>query len=65
MGDAGKEGEARRALQRLDAESEKLLGGSHDDQIGDDRIEILGKRIGRIVAYGLAAGLLYYLWTLM
>jgi hypothetical protein len=59
------EDEARRALNRLEAESEKLLGGAQDNRAEDDRMEILGKRIARILSYGLAAGLLYYLWTLL
>ena len=57
-----REDEARRALKRLDEQSEKLLGTAPADPPTDDRIEILGKRIARVIAYGLAAWLIYALW---
>ena len=57
-----REEEARRALNRLDTESEKMLGVRLPDQPTDDPIEILGKRIARIISVFLAAGLMFYLW---
>ena len=56
------EEEARRDLERLEREREKLFHGTpsaaNDD---DDPIEILGKRIARILGPAIAAGLLLYL----
>jgi len=60
-----REEEARKALQRLDSEAEKSLGASHGSFDEEDRIERLGKRLGRWLSYLLALGLLYYLWTLL
>jgi hypothetical protein len=57
------EEEARRTLKRLEEQSEKLLGAPAADGPGGDRIEILGKRIARVIAYGLAAWLIYALWS--
>jgi len=57
-----REEEAKRALERINTESEKLLGGQLLDQPTDDPIEILGKRIARIISIFLAAGLMFYLW---
>ena len=56
------EDEARRALKRLEEQSEKLLGAAPDDPPADDRIERLGKRIARVIAYALAGYLIYTLW---
>ena len=57
------EEEARAALRRLDQQSEKILTGSHPEVSSeDDKIEILGKRIARILSVILAAGLILYLW---
>jgi hypothetical protein len=64
-GKTDKEDEAKRTLKRLEAESERLPRGVHGDQAEDDRIEMLGKRIARILSFVLAAGLVYYLWTLL
>lgn len=53
---------ARRDLERIEAEREKLFHGSpapaSDD---DDPIEKLGRRIARILGPLLAAGMLLYL----
>jgi hypothetical protein len=58
-----REEEARAALKRLDQQSEKIITGSHPDEAPeDDRIEILGKRIARIISVILALGLIVYLW---
>jgi hypothetical protein len=54
---------AHRDLQRLNEQSEKLLGAGSSDppEPSEDRIEILGRRIGRSIGYVLATGLLIYL----
>jgi len=54
---------ARRDLERMDEQSEKLLGtaGSDAPEPSEDRIEIIGRRIGRSLGYLLATGLLIYL----
>jgi hypothetical protein len=57
-----REEEARAALKRLDQQSEKILGAQPIEKPEDDRIEILGKRIARILSVVLLAGLLVYLW---
>ena len=53
---------ARRDLERIEAEREKLFHGTpsaaNDD---DDPMEVLGKRIARILGPLLAAGLFLYL----
>jgi hypothetical protein len=57
------EEEARAELKRLDQQSEKMITGSHPDAPPeDDKIEILGKRIARIISVILAVGLIIYLW---
>lgn len=56
------EDEARRALKRLEEQSEKLLGGAPGGEPAEDKIELLGQRIARIIAYALAAFLIYWLW---
>jgi hypothetical protein len=55
--------QARRDLERLTEQSEKLMGaGSGEPPDGtQDRIEIWGRRIGRSLGYILATGLLIYL----
>lgn len=55
--------QARRSLERLNEQSEKLFGaGSAEPPEGtEDRIEILGRRIGRGLGYLIATGLLVYL----
>ena len=56
------EEKARRDLARLEAEREKLFHGTptaaNDD---DDPMEVLGKRIARVLGPLIAAGLLLYL----
>jgi hypothetical protein len=54
---------ARRDLERMHEQSEKLLGAgsSEPPQQSEDRIEILGRRIGRSIGYVFATGLLIYL----
>ena len=56
------EDRAKRDLERLEAEREKLLHGGPPAPGGeDDPMEILGRRIARILGPLLAAGLLLYL----
>lgn len=56
------EEKARRDLERMEAEREKLLHGGPPTPGGeDDPMEILGRRIARILGPLLAAGLLLYL----
>lgn len=50
-------------LRRLDQQSEKLMGAAPAEPPVDDAIEVLGKKIARVLAYAMAAGLLYYLWA--
>jgi hypothetical protein len=58
-----REEEARATLKRLDQQSEKIITGSHPHEPSqDDKIEILGKRIARILSVILAIGLVIYLW---
>jgi len=54
---------ARRDLERMGEQSEKLFGAGRIDPptASDDRIEIIGRRIGRSLGYILATGLLIYL----
>lgn len=55
--------QARRDLDRLTQQSEKLMGagsGAPPDP-GQDRIEILGRRVGRGLGYLIATSLLIYL----
>lgn len=55
--------EARRDLQRMHEQSEKLITGPRqgDDDDEGDPIVIFGKRIGRGIGYVVAVGLLFYL----
>ena len=56
------EEKARRDLARLEAEREKLLHGAPSSDVdGSDPMEILGKRIARVLGPVLAAALLLYL----
>ncbi|MGE0007932.1 MAG: hypothetical protein AB7S92_20420 [Parvibaculaceae bacterium] len=60
-----REEEARATLERLDQQSEKIITGARSDETSaDDRIEILGKRIARILSVVLAVGLIIYLWRI-
>jgi hypothetical protein len=54
--------EADRTLRRLDEQAEKILGHRAADPEAEDRIEILGKRIGRVLSIILAVVLIIYLW---
>lgn len=57
-----REEEARNALKRLDQQSEKLLGAPPPHEDTDDKIEILGKRIARVLSMIIMAVLIIYLW---
>lgn len=57
-----REEEARKALKRLDQQSEKLLGAEPAEEPAEDKIEILGKRIARVLSLALLVGLVIYLW---
>jgi hypothetical protein len=54
---------ARRDLDRMGEQSEKLFGAGRSDppDPSKDRIEIIGRRIGRSLGYVLGAGLIIYL----
>ena len=56
-------GKARRDLDRMGEQSEKLFGAGHSDpgSPSEDRIEVIGRRIGRGIGYVLGAGLIVYL----
>jgi hypothetical protein len=55
--------QARRNLDRLSEQSEKLMGAGHDGprEAPDDPIELWGRRIGRSLGYLIATALLFYL----
>jgi hypothetical protein len=58
-----REDEAKRSLERLDEQSEKILGaGTGPPREAEDNIERLGRRIARIISAALAAFLVYWLW---
>lgn len=57
-----REEEARAALKRLDQQSEKILGAAPVEAPENDKIEILGKRIARIISMIILVVLLVYLW---
>ena len=57
-----REEEARKALKRLDEQSEKILGAPPVETPETDRIEILGKRIARILSVIILVALIVYLW---
>jgi hypothetical protein len=55
---------ARADLKRLSEQSEKLLGASDGNPAEpEDRIEVIGRRIGHIVGYLAGALLLWHLLT--
>lgn len=56
-----REDDARRDLDRLEREREKLFHGTPAEGGEDDPIEVLGRRIARILGPALGAGLLFYL----
>ena len=57
-----REEEARATLRRLDQQSEKILGAQQIEEAENDRIEILGKRIARVVSTIVRVVLVVYLW---
>jgi hypothetical protein len=57
-----REDEARRALERMENEAEKLFS-SPPPAPPEDRIEILGRRIARVLGWLLAAAILAYLYA--
>ena len=57
-----REEEARKALRRLDEQAEKILGAPPAETPDTDKIEILGKRIARILSMIMFVGLVIYLW---
>jgi hypothetical protein len=57
-----REDEAKRALERLDEQSEKILGAGKGEAPEEDHIERLGRRIARVLSYALGAFLIYWLW---
>jgi hypothetical protein len=57
-----REDEARRALERMENEAEKLFSPPPPAP-PEDGIEILGRRIGRILGYVLAVALIVYLYA--
>lgn len=57
-----REEEARAALKRLDQQSEKILGAQSLEEPENDPIEILGKRIARVLSVIILVGLIVYLW---
>ncbi len=57
-----REDDARHNLERMENEAEKLFS-SPPQAPPEDRIEVLGRRIGRILGYVLAAALIVYLYA--
>jgi len=57
-----REEEARAALKRLDQQSEKILGAQPIEQAENDKIEILGRRIARVISTIVLVVLVVYLW---
>jgi hypothetical protein len=53
--------QARRDLERLESERERMLHASPSDIDLNDPVEVLGRRIARVLGPLLAAGLLLYL----
>ncbi len=64
MKKSDREAEAKAALERLHQQSERLLGADappvRDEP--EDKIEILGKRIARVLSIIIMAGLIFYLY---
>jgi hypothetical protein len=54
--------EAERALRRMDGQAEKILGHREAEPTPEDKVEILGRRIGRALSVVLAIALIIYLW---
>ena len=59
--DPDREDKARRDLERLESERERMLHASPSDIDPNDPIEVLGRRIARIAGPVIAAALLLYL----
>lgn len=62
--DGDKAGKARRDFERLQEQSERLFGAGSAERREpepEDRIEVLGRRIGRTLGYLIAVGLFIYL----
>ncbi len=59
--DPEREARARRDLERLDSERERMLHGSSSEIDPNDPIEVLGRRIARVLGPLIAGGLLLYL----
>jgi hypothetical protein len=57
-----REEEARATLKRLEQQSEKILGAQPIEEAENDRIEILGKRIARVISIIILVVLVVYLW---
>jgi hypothetical protein len=57
-----REEEARATLKRLDQQSEKILGAQPIEEAENDKIEILGKRIARVISVIFLVVLVVYLW---
>jgi small-conductance mechanosensitive channel len=57
-----REEEARATLKRLDQQSEKILGAQPIEEAENDKIEILGKRIARVISVIILVVLVVYLW---
>lgn len=63
MKEKDREAEARNALDRMHQQSEKILGATPPAEgEPDDKIEILGKRIARVLSIIIMVGLILYLW---
>jgi hypothetical protein len=56
-----REAQARRDLERLETERERMLSGSPSSIDPDDPIEVLGRRIARILGPLIAGAILIYL----
>ena len=54
--------DARHKLKRMENEAEKLFS-SPPQAPPEDSFEVLGRRIGRILGYVLAAALIVYLYA--
>jgi hypothetical protein len=54
--------DARRGLERMQQQSEKLLGEDRQPEASDDPMEVLGRRIARVLSIAIAVGLILYLW---
>jgi hypothetical protein len=53
---------SRKDLERMEEETEKLFSTPREEP-AEDRIEILGRRIGRTLGYVIAVALLVYFYA--